>query len=301
MATGLTLRLLSAARHAYAITGDGPVAPRGPGTTAPASDCIGYGAPPQGVRSGPFNEDAGLVGSIPEGVVVAIRGTTPPRPDQDPRQVIVDWAGDAVATLLPAGGQPPGFPGKVHLGFYKSFMRLWDRLSPRVAAAVEAHPQKTIFVTGHSKGGAIAPLAAWRLSLDFPDHAIAVRTFAAARIGDGAFAERYNARLTDHIRYEFDDDIVPHLPLETALAAALGAPKVVAILLTSIDPGYGAVGKLAYVVGDGVIVADSPGPAADRVTRLVGKLGRQGGPEYVIACHGIDALSDGYVRAAYPA
>jgi hypothetical protein len=297
--TIMTLRLLSAARHAYAIARDGPVADFGTGALPPSSAAVGYVAPPVGYRAGLFNQDAGLVGSIAEGVVVSIRGTTPHRADQDPKQIVIDWACDAVAGLARAGGAPPGFPGEVHFGFYKTFMRLWQKLGPAVAAAVDAHAAKTIFVTGHSKGGAVCPLVAWRLHLDYPDHAIVVRAFAPARVGDDAFAKTYNAAIPDHMRYEFDDDVVPHLPLETDLASALGAPTVAAALLSSIVPSYGEVGTLGYIRTDGTIAPQSPALAAERLQRLAVKLASPGGLAYVAACHGMDKGTDGYVRAHY--
>jgi hypothetical protein len=298
MPAPMTLRLLAAARHAYQITGDKTVPNKAPPKAPDPYGTIGYVLPPLGVRAGLFNQDAGLVGAIPEGVVVAIRGTTPPRPGQDLAQLVVDWALDAVADLEPSADH--GFPGEVHFGFYKSFMRLWDKLNVSVRAAVTAHSSKTIFVTGHSKGGAICPLVAWRLKTDFPDHQIVVRAFAPARIGDQAFANSYNAKITDHVRYEYDDDIVPHLPLETALAKALGAPTVAAALLSQFDPGYADVGVLGYIKSDGSIVGASPELARDRVMQLLTRLSGADGLAYVARCHGIDLPTDGYVRARYP-
>ncbi len=301
MPQSMTLRLLAAARHSYQVTGGKTVPDRAPPGFSLPSIAVGYKGRPLGVRAGLFNQDAGLVGTLEEGVVVAIRGTTPPTSDQNPAQVLIDWALDAVALLQPAAGQPPGFPGKIHFGFYKSFMRLWDKLNGPVRAAVNAHPSKTIYVTGHSKGGAICALVAWRLQVDFPGHKIVVRAFAPARVGDGAFASAYNARIKDHQRYEYDDDIVPHLPLQTKLAQALGAPTVAAALLTQVDPGYGDVGKLNYIRHDGAIVGDSPGLTATRVESLLLRLQQADGALHIAGCHSIDRPEDGYVKAQYPA
>lgn len=301
----LTLRLLSAARHAYQISKDGPVPDSGP-QPAPYA-FVGYLGPPEGFRAGADNQDGGFVAAIPEGVVVAIRGTTPPKLlAQSPRQVIIDWACDALATLLPPGGTPPGFPGKVHFGFYKSFMRLWQKLGPAVQAKVMAHAAAhpgqpvVIHVTGHSKGGAICALVAWRLKVDFPAARIVVRAFAPARIGNRAFAKAYNAAIPDHRRYEYDDDVVPHLPLATELADELGVPKVAAALLSIVDPGYGQVGELHYIKADGSIVLDSPGLVATRAGELINRFKTAEGCKHVVSCHGIDNLTDGYVKAAYP-
>ncbi|MDB5472234.1 MAG: lipase-like [Caulobacter sp.] len=297
----LTSRLLSAARNAYAIVGDGPVPAIGVGPAPTASAAVGWTAPPYGVQAGPNNDDAGLVGNIPEGIVIAIRGTTPPGPGENPRQVITDWASDTIAVLLPAAGNPPGFPGDVHLGFYKSFMQLWSKLGPAVKNVVQSFPGQTLYVTGHSKGGAICPLVAWRLRQDYPDLPIVVRSFAGARVGDAVFAQAYNAALTDHIRYEYGNDIVPHLPAETSIVAALGAPPLVTMLLEHIDPGYASVGTLAYIQDDETLVPDSPTLEAQRIANIVAALETSDGVAEIVACHDISSPTAGYVRAQYPA
>lgn len=296
----LTLRLLSACRQTYAIDGDSPVAAVAAVGPAPASAAIGWTVAPQAVTAGMWAQDAAFVAAMEEGVVVAIRGTTP-RPTGDPCRFVIDWAGDAAAPLCLAAGSPPGFPGRVHWGFYQAFMRLWARLQPIVDAAVRAHPSRSIWVTGHSKGGALCPLVAWRLAQDFPDHLITVRAFAPARIGDDAFAGAYNARIRDHIRFEFDDDAVPHLPADPDLAQALDAPKILGHLLRAADLGYGAVGRLAYIRADGSITGETDALEQLRLERLLARLASPGGLDYVAACHGLDEPTAGYVRAAYPA
>lgn len=296
----LDSRLLSVARQTYAILDDGPVPMVDAGPAPTSSNAIGWTAPPYGVRSGPANDDAGLVGNIPEGIVVAIRGTTPPFTGQPPPQVIIDWASDALAVLLPAAGSPPGFPGDIHLGFYTSFMQLWSKLGPAVKNVVASFPNQTIYVTGHSKGGAICPLVAWRLRQDYPGKRIVVRSFAAARVGDAVFAAAYNNG-ADHIRYEYGNDIVPHLPAETSIVGALGAPPLITMLLEHINPGYAAVGTLAYIQEDGTIIPASPTLKAQRIANIVAALSAPNGPEAIVACHDISSPTAGYVRARYPA
>lgn len=205
------------------------------------------------------------------------------------------------ALLTLAGGTPPGFPGKVHFGFYQSFSKLWSKLQPAVNSAVHAHPKKAIFITGHSKGGAVCPLVAWRLHKDFGStHTIAVRTFAAPRSGDVVFAQAYNDAVPNHVRYEFDSDIVPHLPIATALAAAIGFSAPAAAFISTFDPGYGEVGELGYIHANGSISGAKLGLDASRFTALTTLLLTEAGRAEMVACHGVSAASDGYVRAAYP-
>ena len=304
--TSQSLRLLAAARHAYEIEDQDGVVPDAGWTPTPYG-YVGYTDAPIGFRAGADNQDGGFTATVPEGVIVSIRGTTPPRLlGAAPQQVVIDWASDAVASLIGAGGQPPGFPGKVHLGFYKSFMRLWLKLGPivheKADAWVAANPGSplTLFVTGHSKGGAICALVAWRLRLDYPNAKLVVRSFAGARIGDDQFAGAYNAAIPDHIRYEYDDDIVPHLPLSPDVIEELGVPKFLAALLSVADVGYCPVGRLGYIAtDDSIAFDDSPALEERRVAALIARARATDGLKYIVSCHGVDPPTDGYFKAAY--
>lgn len=292
-----TQHLRSAARHAYYIKLDGTV----PGAGAEIGPPVGYAAPPKAVSAGDFGIDAGFVAPVADGVLISIRGTTPPLDPTEPKEkILLDWIQNTGALLVPSGGTPPGFPGKVHYGFYQSYTKIWAKLWPLVKAAVDAHPKNAIFITGHSKGGPICALIAWRLHKDFNTHQIKVRTFGAARCGDDDFAAAYNAAANiDHVRYEYDEDLVPHLPVQTALAGVLGAPTLVMAFLSTVDPGYGDVGTLGYINTGGNIVGGAAASEAVRVPLLTARL-VAGGAGYVFGCHGIAAASDGYVKATYP-
>ena len=80
-----------------------------------------------------------------------------------------------------------------------------------------------MLLTGHSKGGALAQLAALRLVA--AEHALkpsAVHTFAAPRAGNRTFANALEGVLAGSAwRFEFQDDIVPHLPPTEGLWFAL--------------------------------------------------------------------------------
>lgn len=289
----LTQRLLSAANHTYAINADGEVGPYGGTPLAPSSRFVGWTARPRGVAAGTALQDGAMVGVIPEGVVVAIRGTTGVmNPDQ--RRVILDWANDGLAPLC----QRPGFPGQVHAGFHLSFANLWPELGPLVKQAAAANPGKPIYVTGHSKGGAIAPLVAWRLHKDYPTRPLVVRTFAAARSTDAGFTAAYNAAIPDHIRYEFANDIVPHVPLRNVLLATLGIPEWLLDQLAPASAGYASPGKLGYIRTDHAIVADSPALESQRIAALLAVL-QSGAFSTIVDSHLLDA-GKGYCSAAYP-
>ena len=117
----------------------------------------GFLAKPKTFLGGSQDIDACLVGTIPDGgVVVAFRGTLPP--GHVSLQVLLDWINDATARPVSA----PGMPGEVHEGFLGSLDALWDRLLPEVKAKLaQAGSAAKLYITGHSKGGAVAPLCGW--------------------------------------------------------------------------------------------------------------------------------------------
>lgn len=115
----------------------------------------------------------------------------------------------------------------------------------------------------------------------------------------GLFAKAYNAAVPDHVRYEYDQDIVPHLPLAPAVALALALPKVPAALLSVADLGYGQVGRLAYIRPDHSLVPDQPGLDGQRVQALTRSLATTAGLVHVVNCHAVDPPNAGYFMAQY--
>ena len=208
-------RLLHASAQAYqALTPD-------------SQNAVGWLEPPVVVRRnaeiGRRTIDLALVGRVREGVVVAIRGSLPPFPrnGQDGFAVLLDWLNDSLSLCIEA----PEYGGGVHLGFADSTYRLWEDADgqPGIRRAIQmmldvnrfdraARPH--LFLTGHSKGGALANLAAMRAArLDqWRAMPISVATIAAPRAGNAAFARAYAAERIDCLRYEISSDIVPHLP-----------------------------------------------------------------------------------------
>ncbi len=180
--------------------------------------------------------DLALAGRIPEGVLVAFRGTLPPFKQDDEHAseaVLLDWANNG---KFVAGAIAP-YPGQVHPGFAQSIDRLWrdEAGAPGLATAIAAlladgGPQR-LFITGHSKGGALANLAAWRARQLWPDLPVRVFTVAAARTGNDAFRDAYHAAGIDCVRYEVALDAVPLLPL------GLDTPAPVRAFLARIWPG----------------------------------------------------------------
>lgn len=162
--------------------------------------------------AGNLHIDAALVGRFEEGVVVAFRGTLPPigGSGHSPEQIFADWLNNFDFRAV----HDPNYPGMVHEGFAASLHRLWAPLEAAIHRHLDFAPVKRLFITGHSKGGALANLTAWRLrtlpGLVLPIH---VYTVAAARAGNEEFKAAYNADpRINCTRYESALDVVPYVP-----------------------------------------------------------------------------------------
>ena len=94
---------------------------------------------------------------------------------------------------------------------------IWNPLLVAIEEALQ-RKERPIWVTGHSLGGAIALLAAWRLHQKFISiHRIV--TFGAPMIGNNAAAEAFHREFPNRvIRYVDSFDMVPKLPTMSLLS-----------------------------------------------------------------------------------
>jgi hypothetical protein len=199
-------RLICASNCAYDIVGNG-LLPTDPASTY----CVGAGflQTPKTFQADIIN--ACMVTTTADGVVLAFRGTFPFNV-QDP-QSLHDWMNDLTAQLVIPDWLPDTSAARVHKGFLGSLddLRTLGAFDEVARQLQTAGPNAQLLITGHSKGGSLAILAALRFWIknQIPSRVI---TFAAARVGDRAFADVYNNARIVHTRYEFQDDLVPHMP-----------------------------------------------------------------------------------------
>ena len=126
-------------------------------------------------------------------LVVAFRGTLPPNVTADHvlmREEIDDWAMDGDAELIETKS------GNVHRGFWLDFCDLLDNL-------VIPDATKRIYLTGHSKGGALAVIAA-RYFEKYYHYDVKCVTFGSPKCSSDSANKNY-------INYEYGYDIVPHM------------------------------------------------------------------------------------------
>lgn len=102
-----------------------------------------------------------------------------------------------------------GGRGRVHRGFQQSLEGVWERL---LAAVDELGADKKLFFTGHSLGGALGQLGAYRFALC--GYTVAgVYVFGAPRVGNQEFKSAYNEQLLDQTYLHInDEDLVPQIP-----------------------------------------------------------------------------------------
>lgn len=142
-------------------------------------------------------------------VVVSFRGTSSAANLRTDLSCLKAGADNAEGTKGP----------RIHEGFHEAYYRggVAFELESMLADIAITEPDTEIYLTGHSLGGALATILAWRLARlalvpeSVPIH---VLTFGAPRVGDFTFA-----RLFDQLpkvrcwRFVNGHDIVPRLPM----------------------------------------------------------------------------------------
>lgn len=240
--------------------------------------------------------------SEPNSVVLAFRGTLPPYtikllppsllpfiippiplpipiplPTIPPTllRFLEDWLNDFEAVLTDFT-KMPGV--KVHKGFHDTVTSFFGQ---EIVKKIQARLTRgtRLYITGHSKGGALAHVAALLLRTMHPNIPLAgVISFEAPRAGDASFAAAYNALKINSLRYEFQDDIVPHLPLTGDLAKFIASRPLIQVARKIFYPKsersltFEHVGELRFIDWLGNVVVDKPGLQEERNKRLRDKL-----------------------------
>ena len=121
-------------------------------------------------------------------IVIAFRGT-------EPRQF-----SDIKADLM-AWKRKSRTEGHVHAGFKNELDKLWADIK----MGLSRKGDRTIFLCGHSLGGAIATVCASRLEKDVEE----LYTYGSPRVGGDAFRDNL---LVDHCRVVNNNDMVAKVP-----------------------------------------------------------------------------------------
>ncbi|MBN8641364.1 MAG: lipase family protein [Flavobacteriales bacterium] len=241
VATTIEGRMLCASVLTYSIPFVYP--PTGPTPqTEPYYSGVGYSTPPVMIGSDANNSNAACtVGINQDGIVLAFRGTV--------YNSIMDWVND----LLVKPVAVTGIQGKVHDGFNNAVNAILAPIVMQIKSLLKANPSAKLYITGHSKGAGMAPIAAYYLS-NLGIYATSVYLFAPPLSGTSDYATAYNKLFPDTFLYENYLDIVPLLPPAPTTAGTLdfyflklgtieGVAAAVAITAIGLL-GYSAVGTL---------------------------------------------------------
>ena len=159
------------------------------------------------------------VGQNDESIVIAFRGS------QSPTSLdgVKDWLLTNARNFLviPEGRigtdfAAAGVGARFHRGFMEALEEIWMPLYSRIDE-VYAGKERPVWMTGHSLGGALALLCAWRLHQNFiPVHQVC--TFGSPMIGNDAAAKAFAREFPNRIfRYVDAADLVPKLPMMSLL------------------------------------------------------------------------------------
>jgi triacylglycerol lipase len=155
-------------------------------------------------------------------IVVAFRGSEAPTTLDGLKDWLLTNANNYL--ILPEGQSgtefaAAGVGARFHRGFLEALAMIWEDLFKAVTRALETK-ERPLWVTGHSLGGALALLAAWRFNRNFlPVNEIV--TFGAPMIGNDTSAKAFEQEFAGKIfRYVDLEDMVPHLPSVSLLANA---------------------------------------------------------------------------------
>jgi triacylglycerol lipase len=140
------------------------------------------------------NDTQGFIIANKEVIILAFRGT----------ECIEDWLTDADISLVKDTW------GKAHKGFSKALDSVWKEVL-KIISKFQDNSQ-TIWITGHSLGGALATLAASRLMQNNFD-INGLYTFGQPRVGNAIFARTFDLRLKHRtFRFVNNEDIVTRVP-----------------------------------------------------------------------------------------
>lgn len=121
---------------------------------------------------------------------------------------------------------------KVHAGFHQAYSATDDRhgLLARIAEVVSGFTGGTegltMYLTGHSLGGALAVLAASDLGRAYPSASLVCYTYGSPKVGNSAFAAEFHELVPDSWSLVNDQDPVPRVPAGTGFRRC-GLPVLV--------------------------------------------------------------------------
>jgi hypothetical protein len=201
------------------------------------------------------------VGCNDTAIVVAFRGSESPTNFDGLKDWLLTNASNFL--ILPEGEigtdfAAAGVGARFHKGFLMALNAIWAPLYAEVDARMQ-EKERLLWVTGHSLGGALALVAAWRFQRNFLS-VHQVITFGAPMIGNAAAAEAFHREFPNKIFRCVDHaDFVPKLPTISLAANDYGHCQMEmglgALAAESADSALGYLKSLGSKTVDGILNA----------------------------------------------
>ncbi len=175
-----------------------------------------------GFQDSEFFDIAGtyaFLAESPKHIVIAFRGTE--------TGDLTDYLTDAKIHQRPFTEH-----GRAHSGFLDALAQVQEQIQKSLAARLEASPEKMVWVTGHSLGGALATL----FSIQNADSIDALYTIGSPRAANRKLAAHWH-ELLPIFRIVNNNDLVARIP----------AP-----------PLYQHIGPTYFLTADGDLIVDPP-------------------------------------------
>lgn len=130
---------------------------------------------------------------------------------------IKDWSSDAVIQQASFQKYFPSAPaiGSIHAGFGKALRDVWTKVSAHLAKMRLKYPEASLWITGHSLGGALAVLAATCCYYETQNQTpvAGCYTFGQPRVGDLIFRSFYESALGSRTYFVVNHgDLVTRIP-----------------------------------------------------------------------------------------
>lgn len=141
----------------------------------------------------------GFIAESSDSIIVAFKGT-----DSD-SDIIADLEFLQIPFFYVKAG------GKTHVGFTLVYISCRDQI---IDALKLLSPGKTLYITGHSVGAALATLSTFDIASNTGFKQPVMYNFASPRAGDLTFANTYNNKIKNSERIVNIYDVIPMLPPE---------------------------------------------------------------------------------------
>jgi len=151
--------------------------------------------------------NAVLIGETRDYNFIAFRGSkTRTKSVSGIQTGVQNWLTNLDHELIPFPNTPTGC--KVHNGLFGAYTSLRDK----TFEYLKGMPNKKLIITGHSRGGAMAHMAAYELKKAGFD--LEVITFGSPRIANKEMVVEYTKFLKNHsYRVVHSGDFIPHTPI----------------------------------------------------------------------------------------